>query len=565
MPQPPKNTTSFVCVGVPSADGKSVTISSCKPLTKAQPKAQAHVRPKKNILKKIEAKIQAKAEDCGCAEAAVCAGAVGDCLGPLVTPTVVDFAGGDPKFTCNGPSGTGCFESVRIDSSELGIGGDSYKDATVSVGGISITVHTEDGIHFTWVASGEGVAAVYAKGGQNGQNQYLYDGTVLTDCNLSPPDNENGTPAGISHIDFCVNPLFAELKKVTASLDTLVTADRDCAWALSVAADKQDFDLACGATASICYTIKAQGSSVIKNYKLFASLTINNGSAHDLDGLLTWTLSPDTAQELVSVAAGTSAVYDFEHDFDSYPGDSLTLSYSLPFTLSDGECVAGKTLSGSQLIDFTKPQLNDVCGSAAFSYTLPSGEVKDQTLSECQGAEVQECVAVGPYSAAGIHEFTVSASLSADCGSQSASATVKVNAGACVIYCIRSSGYWSTHASGLKYDAIWAQIGASGPDEIFYFSGKTYLGVMVEPSSSGAYYIAAQQFVATLLNSLMVAPQPLPASVQAAFDALKAVFESKTPAQVAALTNQQQGVIKANAKILDGFNTGTWEQYPECD
>jgi len=235
----------------------------------------------------------------------------------------------------------------------------------------------------------------------------------------------------------------------------------------------------------------------------------------------------------------------------------------MPFTLSNGTCSAGKTLSGSQLIDFTKPQLNDICGSAAFSYTLPSGEVKSQTLSGCQGAEVQECVAVGPYSAAGLNQFTVSASLSADCGQQSASATVNVNAGTCVIYCVRSSGYWFTHASGDKYDSTWAQIGASGPATLFYSSGKTYLGVMVEPSSSGTYYIAAQQFVATLLNTYMTG-QPLPASVQTAFDALKAVFSAKTPAQVAALTQAQQGVIKANAKILNDFNIGTWAQYPEC-
>lgn len=156
--------TSMLCLGTSSADGKSVIIHSCEPISEIS--------------------------------------SLGGCSGPSVIPNVIPFAGGNPGATCNGRSGTGSFLGVRISSSELRSSG-SYRDVTVNVGDISITVHTDDGIHFRWDASGPGVVAVYAKGGQNGQNQYIYDGCMRLDCNLSAPNNNNGKPADIGHIDFC--------------------------------------------------------------------------------------------------------------------------------------------------------------------------------------------------------------------------------------------------------------------------------------------------------------------------------------------------------------------------
>ena len=112
--------------------------------------------------------------------------------GPAVSPTEVDFPGGDP--VC--PTG----EGVRFSDADLA--------SDTTLGHVTILNVDVDAGTFDFEAdAGFLVSYVFAKGGTP-QNVYDYTGFpgggVAHDDGLSTPDNASGGPAGISHIDFCV-------------------------------------------------------------------------------------------------------------------------------------------------------------------------------------------------------------------------------------------------------------------------------------------------------------------------------------------------------------------------
>ncbi|MDY0109848.1 MAG: DNRLRE domain-containing protein [Candidatus Krumholzibacteria bacterium] len=121
--------------------------------------------------------------------------------------------------------------------------------------------------------------------------------------------------------------------------------------------------------------------------------------------------------------------------------------------------------------------------------------------------------------------------------------------------CTRTQGYWKTHSEfgPAPYDAVWAMLpdGASTP---FFLSGQTYHQVMWTPPAGGnAYYMLAHQYIAAQLNGLAGSDFT---AAQTAFDAATELFNTRTPAQVAALRGAARAQVVALAQTLDDYNNG---------
>jgi hypothetical protein len=123
--------------------------------------------------------------------------------------------------------------------------------------------------------------------------------------------------------------------------------------------------------------------------------------------------------------------------------------------------------------------------------------------------------------------------------------------------CTLTLGYWKTHSKygPAPYDATWAEI---GEDTLFFLSGKTYYEVLWTAPAGNAYYILAPQYVAAMLNMLNGAS--VPSEVQAAFDEATVLFETYTPAQIAALKGKAGNELRSQfirlAELLDKYNNG---------
>ena len=122
--------------------------------------------------------------------------------------------------------------------------------------------------------------------------------------------------------------------------------------------------------------------------------------------------------------------------------------------------------------------------------------------------------------------------------------------------CTLTPGYWKTHSSygPAPYDDTWAMLGEDTP---FFLSGQTYYEVLwTSPSGGNAYYILAHAYIAAELNGLNGTSL---AAVQTEFDAATVLFETYTPAQVAAFKGKTAAIRNqfiALAEVLDDYNNG---------
>jgi len=138
------------------------------------------------------------------------------------------------------------------------------------------------------------------------------------------------------------------------------------------------------------------------------------------------------------------------------------------------------------------------------------------------------------------------------------SVTVKVIRQA-ICDCTQNSSYWVNMADkgGRRgYDATWDLVGPRGADTTFFKSPYSFRMVLmlVPRGNDAAYYNLAQQYVVADLNLLHGASAP-----QEVVDAMygaKAIFDTYTPAQVAAMNSTQKAQLASWTNTLSRFNTG---------
>ena len=127
---------------------------------------------------------------------------------------------------------------------------------------------------------------------------------------------------------------------------------------------------------------------------------------------------------------------------------------------------------------------------------------------------------------------------------------------ACQTGCTLTPGYWKTHSrrGPAPYDDAWLNLGAQQENTVFFLSGKSYYQALWTAPQGNAYWILAHAYIAAQLNKLNGAS--VPAAVQTALDQATALFNTKTPAQVAVLRGAQRQQWITLAGILDAYNNG---------
>jgi hypothetical protein len=120
--------------------------------------------------------------------------------------------------------------------------------------------------------------------------------------------------------------------------------------------------------------------------------------------------------------------------------------------------------------------------------------------------------------------------------------------------CTLTPGYWKTHSKygPAPYNSTWEQVGEDTP---FFLSEQTYYEVLWTSPSGNAYYNLSFHYIAAGLNFLNGAD---PSAAQAAYDEATALFETYTPAEIAALrgNNSIRQKFIYLAGILGDYNEG---------
>ena len=127
--------------------------------------------------------------------------------------------------------------------------------------------------------------------------------------------------------------------------------------------------------------------------------------------------------------------------------------------------------------------------------------------------------------------------------------------------CTLTLGYWKTHndsfQGGAATDPTWALLsGGLAEETIFFLSGQTWFEVFWTPVGGNAYYNLAHQYMAAVLNQL--AGASVPAAVQTALNSATTLFNTYTPAQIAALSGSDslRRQFIALAGTLGAYNEG---------
>jgi len=122
--------------------------------------------------------------------------------------------------------------------------------------------------------------------------------------------------------------------------------------------------------------------------------------------------------------------------------------------------------------------------------------------------------------------------------------------------CTLTPGYWKTHSEfgPAPYDDTWAQL-PNGASTTFFLSGKSYYQVLWTSPAGNAYYNLSFHYIAAGLNFMNGAD---PSAAQAAYDAATILFNTYTPAQIAALrgSNPLRQQFISLAGILGNYNEG---------
>jgi hypothetical protein len=155
------------------------------------------------------------------------------------------------------------------------------------------------------------------------------------------------------------------------------------------------------------------------------------------------------------------------------------------------------------------------------------------------------------------------ASLATDDGvTKTSSAAVHVTV-PCVLGCTLTQGYWKTHNTffhgGAPADDTWTTnlaVLPQGPNTTFFQSGQSWFNVFWTAPAGNAYYQLADQYMAAVLNQLNGASTP--ANVQTALNQAKALFQTYTPAQIAALKGNSalRAQFVSLAGTLGSYNEG---------
>ena len=460
--------------------------------------------------------------------------------------------GVDPVYLTGNPSCTdlGYVHGTKWDYPDDSTGG------TYPLGIGTVTWWT-DGVYVDWLST-FGVDAVIVKGGPNA-NSYVYfpptesygDGGLV-----SPINPSNGSPYGLSHVEFCYDYEVV----VTKSADTTFT--RQYQWTIDKVGDQTSLTLKVGQQFLVNYSVTVDATFLDSDWAVNGIIKVYNPDPI-YPAILTGVTDEIVGFGTVAVDCGVTFPYELA------AGGVLECAYTTP--LPDGTQRVNvatvttdpdsKVGGGSGLADviFDDPTyLVDEC--------IEVGDNRYGYLGTCTWEELPKTftysVYVGPFNACGQYQYTNTAwFVSNDTGATGSDTwTINVNI-PCECGCTLTQGYWKTHSiyGPAPSDPDWYKIGdfdkdgiSEGPDEAFFLSGQTWYEVFWTAPAGNAYYNLAHQYMAARLNIANGAS--FPTSVNSALNSASNFFRTKTP--TSALTKTQRTQALKWADTLDQYNNG---------
>jgi hypothetical protein len=358
--------------------------------------------------------------------------------------------------------------------------------------------------------------------------------------------------------------------QVSKTAQTSLTRTWD--WTIEKSADQTELLLTPGQQFLVNYAVSLSASPVDSDWTAHGTITVVN--PNPLRGAL--------LNSVADAAGGIAGTVDCGVAFPHLlaPGGTLTCSYSVDLpsaaprtnrataTLqnfaygADGSSAPTGTsdFSGTAEVDFSGAGVSQVdeCVDVEDSLQGPLGTV----CADAAPTTLNYGRFIGPFTSpdqCGVQEVKNTASfIAGDTGATGESSwTVRVTV-ACGQGCTLTPGYWKTHSlrGPAPYDDTWAKLGPLQEATPFFLSGKTYYQALWTPPQGNAYYILAHAYIATTLNGLNGAS--MPAEVLAAWNEATTLFQTKTPAQIAAQKGNQQPRKRfiELAGLLDLYNNG---------
>lgn len=350
-------------------------------------------------------------------------------------------------------------------------------------------------------------------------------------------------------------PAVAQVCPLEVSVSAQPALTRTYTWTIDKECCPKELTLSETETAVINYTVTCDRASSDGNFAVSGSVTItNNGASAVSLGGVSVILAPDIA---ATVNCGVTFPYELAGG-----GGQLVCTYhtTLPDATTRNVNVTvlqnGESCFYQTLADFASATVAEIdeCVDIVDSW---QGYLGSCCASDAP-ATFTYCREIGPVGVCGdwpvtntVH-FTTNDTCTTGCDT----CTVCVHI-PCQCGCTRTPGYWKTHSElgPAPYDATWAQL-SSGASTSFFLSGKTYYQVLWTPRRGNAYYILAFQYIAAQLNTL--AEASVPSEVGTAFAEATTLFQTYTPAQIAALSGEdpvRQHFLML-ADILCDYNEG---------
>jgi hypothetical protein len=397
-------------------------------------------------------------------------------------------------------------------------------------------------------------------GSADGDKTFEYSRTFNCDADEGKHDNIATIVETGQQDDASVTVTCHELA-VTKNANT--SFNRDWTWEIDKSADQTNLLLSEGQLFTVNYEVEVSATSLDSNHAVSGMISVNNPAP--IDANLTAVSDVISGFGAATVDCGVSFPYTLA------AGATLNCTYSA--SLPDG---ADRTNTATATLQNTPSGTHDFSGTAAVDFGVPTNET-DECIDVSDtnvGALGTVCAADAPktfsYSLTfgtgedadvvlecGDNTHTNVADLETNDNHETDSDNWTVNASvACASGCTLTPGYWKTHSQEgpAPYDDNWANLGPLQEDTPFFLSGKTYYEALWTAPAGNVYYILAHAYIAAQLNQLN--GSSIPADVLTAFNTATGLFQTKTPADAAALKGAAKATWVNLATTLDNYNNG---------
>lgn len=241
---------------------------------------------------------------------------------------------------------------------------------------------------FDWSAS-RNPEAVIVKGGPQAN---VYDALLASDTALNPPVNASGSPAAVSHLEFCYNYGADVTKTATTSYQ------RAYQWTIDKSADQSALVLMPGQTHVVNYTVKVDRTSVDSNFAVAGTITLTNiwpKAASIVSVSDSITGAQVDCHGATTIAAQGSVTCDYTAALDAKVDGTNTATASVNYG------AGARTASGSVGYTFGHPTtLADDCVTVTDQV---DGEAVRTLGTTCAPKTYTYTRDVGPYASAGTY------------------------------------------------------------------------------------------------------------------------------------------------------------------